>query len=120
MTAIVVVVLSMLYLGWVGRRASRRGALGLCIRCGRSGAVVDGASVEGMCAACAETTRRNHRTGFFFFISLPVIGLTAVTLGLISDWRAGFGFSWIYIPMILMIAILPLAIAAFIRSSGNR
>jgi hypothetical protein len=120
MIAIVVIILSMLYLGWIGRRVTRRDALGLCIRCGQSGVVADGASVGGMCAACAETTRRNHRAGFFFFVSLPVIGLIAVTIGLISDLRAGFGFSWTYIPMILMVTILPLAIAAFIRSSRNR
>jgi len=124
MIGIVVIVVAVAYLAWTARRSARRGELGLCVRCGRNARTMVGetghAGVGEMCAGCAATTERNHRAGFWFFMALPVIGVFAVAVGLISDLRAGFGFSWTYVPMILAVAVLPLAIAAFIRASSNR
>jgi len=118
MTAIVVAILALLYLAWRGRRSSARVARGTCPRCGRARAVQDVAEAsgdDGLCPRCADTTQRNHRAAFWFFLALGAIALVLIGQGALSDIRAGFGVGWEYIPMTFLSVGLPLALAVLVR-----
>ena len=118
MTAVVVGILALLYLAWVGRRSRARLARGTCPRCGRSAAVpnmAEPSAAEGLCSRCADTTQRNHRAAFWFFLSLGLLALVLVGQGALSDVRAGFGVGWEYIPLTLLSVGLPLVLAVLIR-----
>jgi hypothetical protein len=118
MTAIVVGVLALFYLAWLGRRSRARVARGTCPRCGSANAVQDMAEAsgdEGLCPRCVDTTQRNHRAAFWFFLALGPIALVLIVQGALSDIRAGFGVGWEYIPITFLSVGLPLVLAVLVR-----